>query len=104
MRSSTDRRTRVLFINSALLAGADTWIHLLLLRNLSQDRFELHAAGQPGSPAPAFDELRAIPGIALRPTNFGPSLWRRSKLQKLASIAGALPAGADPTGRPAPNP
>jgi hypothetical protein len=61
---------------------------------LPQDRFELHAAGQPGSPAPAFDELRAIPGVALRPTNFGPSLWRRSKLRKLASIAGALPAAA----------
>jgi glycosyltransferase involved in cell wall biosynthesis len=94
MRSSPDKRTRVLFINSALLAGADTGIHFLLLRNLPQDRFELHAAGQPGSPAPTFEELRAIPGIALRPTNFGPSLWRRSNLQKLASIAGALPAAA----------
>ena len=94
MRPSPDKRTRVLFINSALLAGADTWIHLLLLRNLPRDRFELHAAGQPGSPAPAFDELRAIPGIALRPTNFGPSLWRRSNLQKLAGLAGALPAAA----------
>jgi glycosyltransferase involved in cell wall biosynthesis len=95
MRSSPDKRTRVLFINSAPLAGADTWIHFLLLRNLSQGQFELHAAGQPGSPAPAFDELRAIPGIALRPTNFGPSLWRRSNPQKLASIAaGALPAAA----------
>jgi glycosyltransferase involved in cell wall biosynthesis len=94
MRSSPDKRTRVLFINSALLAGADTWIHLLLLRNLSQDQFELHSAGQPGSPARAFDELRAISGIALRPTNFGPSLWRRSNLQKLASIACALPAAA----------
>src|ERR1700688_2939690 len=94
MRSPQDKRTRVLFINSALLAGADTWIHLLLLRNLSQGQFELHAAGQPGSPAPAFDELRAIPNIALRPTNFGPSLWRRSNLQKLAIVAGAMPAAA----------
>src|SRR5215813_12375211 len=94
MHSFLDGRTRILFINSALFAGADTWIHFLLLRNLPQDRFELHAAGQPGSPAPAFDELRAIPGIALRPTNFGPSLWQRSTLQKLASIAGALPAAA----------
>src|SRR5438270_1482258 len=94
MRSPPNKRTRILFINSALLAGADTWIHLLLLRNLPQDRFALHAAGQPGSPAPAFDELRAIPGIALRPTNFGPSLWRRSNLHKLAGIAGVLPAAA----------
>ena len=94
MRSSLSQRTRVLFINSALLAGADTWIHFLLLRNLSQDRFELHAAGQPGSPAPAFDELRAIPGIALRPTYFGPSLWRQSKLQKLASSGNFVRASA----------
>ena len=94
MRSSAEKRKRVLFINSALLAGADTWIHLLLLRNLPQNRLELHAAGQPGSPAPPFDELRAIPGVALVPTNFGPSLWQRSKLQKLASIAEALPAVA----------
>lgn len=91
MHSSPDKRTRVLFINSALLAGADTWIHFLLLRNLPQGEFELHAAGQPGSPAPAFDELRAIPGIALRPTNFGPSLWKRSRLQKLAGLVGGLP-------------
>ena len=94
MQASQDKRTRVLFINSALLAGADTWIHFLLLRNLSRGQFELHAAAQPGSPAPAFDELRTIPGIALRPTNFGPSLWERSKLQKLASLAGGLPATA----------
>ena len=33
-------------------------------RNLPRGQFELHAAGQPGSPAPAFDELRAIPGIS----------------------------------------
>lgn len=91
MRSSPHRPTRVLFINSAQLAGADTRIHLLLLRNLSHGQFELHAAGQPG---PAFDELRAIPGIALRPTNFGPSLWQRSTLEKLTSIAGVVPAAA----------
>jgi glycosyltransferase involved in cell wall biosynthesis len=94
MHQMPGRPTRVLFINSALLAGADTWIHFLLLRNLPQNKFELHAAGQPGSPAPAFDELLAIPGIALRPTNFGPSLWKKSKFQKLANLAGGLPAAA----------
>jgi glycosyltransferase involved in cell wall biosynthesis len=94
MRSPQDKRTRVLFINSALLAGADTWIHFLLLRNLPRDRFKLHAAGQPGSPAPALDELRTIRGVSLRTTNFGPSLWGRSNLQKLAGFADALPAAA----------
>jgi glycosyltransferase involved in cell wall biosynthesis len=91
MRSSPHRLTQVLFINSARLAGADTRIHLLLLRNLSQGQIELHAAGQPG---PTFDELRTIPGIALRPTNFGPSLWQRSTLQKLANVGEILPAAA----------
>ena len=94
MRSSLDKRTRVLFVNSALLIGADTRIHFLVLRNLPRDRFELYAAGQTGSPSPAFDELRVIPDVALRPTNFGPSLWRRSNLQKLASLAGSPLAAA----------
>lgn len=60
-------------------------MHLQLLRSLPRDRFELHAAGQAGSPAPAFDELLTIPDIALRPTYFGPTLWQQSKLKKLAS-------------------
>jgi glycosyltransferase involved in cell wall biosynthesis len=94
MHSPPDKRRRVLFINSALLIGADTSMHLLLLRNLPRERFELHAAGQPGSPAPAFDALRAIPGVALRATNFGPSLWQRSNVEKLADIARSLPAAA----------
>src|ERR1700748_913711 len=94
MNATPDKRTRVLFINSSLVAGADTWIHFLLLRNLPQDQFELHAAGQPGSPAPALDQLRAIPGIAVRPTNFGPSLSQQSNVKKLGSIARCLPATA----------
>jgi glycosyltransferase involved in cell wall biosynthesis len=94
MYSSPDKRPRVLFINSALLGGADTWIHLLLLRNLSQNQFELHAAGQPGPLGSVFDELSMIPGIALHQTNFGRSLWQQSHFQKFASIAGAPLAAA----------
>src|SRR5262245_20580557 len=94
MRSSSDKRSRVLFINSAREKGADTWIHLLLLRSLSQERHELHAAGQPGQSASAYESLRAIPGVALRPTYFGPSLWRQSKLQKLASLGNLVRASA----------
>jgi glycosyltransferase involved in cell wall biosynthesis len=94
MRSPSNHRTRILFVNSALEIGADTSIHLLLLRNLSQDRHELHAAGQAGQPAPAYESLRAIPGIALRATYFGPSLWRQSKLQKLTSLGNLVHASA----------
>lgn len=88
------KQTRVLFINSALVAGADTWIHFLLLRHLSRVDFELHAAGQPGAPSPAYDQLRAIPGVTIRPTHFGPSLWKQSRLQKIASSFDVLPAAA----------
>lgn len=94
MPPSLDRRTRVLFINSSVTIGADTAIHLLLLRNLPRERFELHAAGQPGSSAPAFDELCSIPDVAQRPTYFGPTLWRQSKFQKLASTTNLVPMTA----------
>jgi len=89
MPLAPDRRTRVLYINSANPFGADTAMHLMLLRNLPRDRFELHAAGEPGSRA--YDELRAVPDVALRPTYFGPTLWRQSRLQKLASTAKIVP-------------
>jgi len=94
MSSARTKQTRVLFINSALVAGADTWIHFLLLRHLSRVDFELHAAGQPGSPSPAYDQLCAIPGVKIRPTHFGPSLWKQSRLRKIASIFDVLPAAA----------
>jgi glycosyltransferase involved in cell wall biosynthesis len=90
----SDQRIRVLFINSAVDIGADTAMHLLLLRHLPRDRFELHAAGQPGFPAPAFDELRTIPDVALRPTYFGPSFWQQSRVQKLAGATNLVPMAA----------
>lgn len=81
-------RTRVLFITSPRAIGADTFIHLLLLKHLPQGRFELHAAGQhagggDSEPAEALAALRAIPGVALRPTHFGPSLSHRSRLGRV---------------------
>jgi glycosyltransferase involved in cell wall biosynthesis len=85
MPPESNRRTRVLFINSAVGIGADTAMHLLLLRNLPRERFELHVACQPGSPAPAFDAVRTIPDLVVRPTDFGPSFWQQSRLQKLAN-------------------
>lgn len=91
---SRDQRIRVLFINSAIGIGADTAMHLLLLRNLSRERFELHAAGQPGRPSPAFDELRTIPDLALRPTYFGPSFWQQPRLQQMASTTKLVPMTA----------
>jgi len=92
---------RVLFINSPLQPGADTQIHLLLLRSLDRRRFELHAAAQParrGEPSPAFDAISAIEGVRVRPTDFGPSLFGRSLRYRVESAARALPAAASLAG------
>jgi glycosyltransferase involved in cell wall biosynthesis len=90
-------RPRVLFLSSPLTIGADTAIHLLLLRHLSQARIELHAAGQPSSRtqnAPAYDALKAIAGVSLRPTHFGPSLFEHTRLEQLRGATQLLPAAA----------
>ena len=97
MPRKSSERPRVLFITSPRAIGADTWVHLLLLRHLSQERFDLHAAGQladSDEPARALEALRDIPGIAIKPTHFGPSLYQQSTLKKLESALGALPAAA----------
>ncbi|MEY4510806.1 MAG: hypothetical protein RLZZ450_2928 [Pseudomonadota bacterium] len=69
-----------------------------MLRHLSQERLELHAAGQPAGAgagsAPAYDALAAIPGVALKPTDFGPSLSDLSPLAKLSGATQLLPAAA----------
>ncbi|MFT3925224.1 MAG: glycosyltransferase family 4 protein [Myxococcales bacterium] len=100
-RSRQDR-ARVLFINSPLSIGADTFVHLLLLRHLSRADFELHAAGQPppspSTSAPPFDALQAMSEVALRPTDFGPSLSGQNRAQKLKSAASMLPAAASMAG------
>jgi glycosyltransferase involved in cell wall biosynthesis len=69
------------------------------MRNLPRTEFQLHAACQvPRSSVDAgrgFTALQAIDGLAIRPTDFGPTLFGRTKLGKLrAGVAGVLPAAA----------
>ncbi len=88
-------RTGVLFVSSPSQSGADTFIHGLLMRHLDRSSFEVHAAATaptPGAPAPAFEELAAIPDLHLRPAFFGPSLVGRSPAAKAALAFQALPA------------
>jgi glycosyltransferase involved in cell wall biosynthesis len=76
--------------------GADTQMHLLLLRHLSRTQLELHAAGQParyrGDSFQAYEALRAIPELSLRPTYYGPSLSGQSRVRQLQSARRLLPA------------
>jgi glycosyltransferase involved in cell wall biosynthesis len=97
----SEPKIRVLFINSPDRFGADTWIHALLMRNLDRERLEVHAAcaiGPRGERTPAFDALARIPELTLRPTNFGPSVTGRSRLQKIASLPGGIAFGASLVG------
>jgi glycosyltransferase involved in cell wall biosynthesis len=90
-----NEKIRVLFLSSPVFTGADTWIHYLILRSLDSTRVERHAAGQmplPGTPAPAFDELRSIPGVHLRATDFGPSFFQQSAREKRRNIVRMVPA------------
>ena len=90
-----NQKPRVLFLSSPVFAGADTWVHFLVLRSLDPARVERHAAGQvplPGSPAPAFEELRSIAGVHVRPTDFGPSFFQQSPREKRRSLARVAPA------------
>jgi glycosyltransferase involved in cell wall biosynthesis len=85
----------VLFISSPTDFGADTAIHLLLLRSLDPNRFELHAAAQkplPGRVSPPYEMLRGMPAVKLRPTDFGPSFFLESKLEKVLRLRGLVPA------------
>jgi glycosyltransferase involved in cell wall biosynthesis len=90
-----NEKIRVLFLSSPVFTGADTWIHYLVLRHLDPARVERYAAGQvplAGLPAPAFDELCSIPGVHVRPTDFGPSFFQLSAREKRRSFARTVPA------------
>jgi glycosyltransferase involved in cell wall biosynthesis len=79
------QKTGVLFVSSADLFGADTFIHTLIMRSLDRSRFDVHvacSAGPPGARAPATEALSSIPGIRVRPSDFGPSLSGRSKIEQ----------------------
>jgi glycosyltransferase involved in cell wall biosynthesis len=92
----SEPKIRVLFINSPDRFGADTWVHALVMRSLDRARCEVHAAcavGPRGARTPSLDALAKIPDLTVRPTNFGPTLFARTRLQKVAAIPQGLAFG-----------
>ena len=92
---NSQRKVRVLFVNSATQSGADTQIHFLALKNLDPNLFERFAAGQPplpGTPSPSFGELSRIPGVTIRATDFGPSLPGRDARARFRAAFRVVPA------------
>jgi glycosyltransferase involved in cell wall biosynthesis len=86
----------VLFIGTATLPplGADTAVHVAILRALDRSTHRLHAAcvrGH-GSCTPTFAALREISDLELVRVNLGPELSVRSRLGKLRGVVTTLPA------------
>jgi glycosyltransferase involved in cell wall biosynthesis len=89
------QKTGVLFVSSPERPGADTFIHALIMRGLDRSRFDVHvaySAGAPGVRTPAFEALSAIPDLHLRPSDFGPSLSGRSRIEQAVLLLGGTPA------------
>lgn len=72
---------RVLFMQSQEYFGADSRIHALAMAHLDPDRVEVHVACAVGRHAasPALEAIGRIDGIAVRPTDFGPTAHGRSR-------------------------
>ena len=90
-------KMRIQFVNTATLPplGADTWIHVQIMRHLDRSTHELHAAcasGPADNPTPTYEALRQIPDLELMAVDFGPELSHRSRIDK---VKGAAP---DPAG------
>src|SRR5262245_22056019 len=96
MVSPRHERLGVLFISSAENPGADTFIHMLVMRHLDRQEFDVHVACSAGPPTARTDGYRAlaaIPAIHLVEANFGPSLSEQTlagKLLRALSLPAAL--------------
>lgn len=88
---------RVLFVNTptAPPLGADTWIHVQILRHLDRATHELYAAcarGRRDRPTPTYQALRAVPDLELMTVDFGPELEGRSWQGKVVALVRTVPA------------
>ncbi|MGZ4664043.1 MAG: glycosyltransferase family 4 protein [Frankiaceae bacterium] len=101
-QKSTSGKIRVLFTQSHSDFTAVSHVHSLLMRGFDPERVEVHVACIPENASGVPESLRIlreIPNVRIRPTRFGPSLYRRSKrdiatsavrdgLRGVASLAG----------------
>lgn len=92
-RKRDRKKPGVLFISSAEWPGADTFIHMLVMRHLDRRQFDVHVAGPGGTTGQSTDgykALAAIPDVTLRGMRFGASMSYQSAFGKLLKLL-ALP-------------
>ncbi|HKP60673.1 MAG TPA: glycosyltransferase family 4 protein [Polyangiales bacterium] len=93
-------KLKVLFLQATPNFGGDVVIHELLIRFCDQSHIEPHVACLPeldGQESRFLKQVRAIPGVQLRPTQFAPNVYLRSgaalstgTLRALGPVAGSL--------------
>jgi glycosyltransferase involved in cell wall biosynthesis len=91
---------RALFMQSQPFFGADSAIHAQLMRHFDRREVEVHVActTDPEPPNPAMStlrQLRQIPNLFVRPTNFGPSLHGHGTREQLKRAVGGVRLGGD---------
>jgi glycosyltransferase involved in cell wall biosynthesis len=68
--------------------GADSRIHALIMEYLDKHLFEVHVAINNGDGSASSKFIKKIPGIHVRPTNFGPSINGLSRLDAVKRLLG----------------
>ena len=78
---------RVLFLQSQTFYGADSAIHAQLMQHLNSEAVQVHVACNQRSDSntamTVIDRIAKIPGIVVRPTEFGPTLFSRPFWERL---------------------
>jgi glycosyltransferase involved in cell wall biosynthesis len=92
--SAEGPKRRVLFVSSAEHPGADTFVHMLIMRSLDRARFDVHVACSacpPHARSKGYQALAAIPEIQLRESDFGPTLDGLSRIRKARRAVRLVP-------------
>jgi glycosyltransferase involved in cell wall biosynthesis len=87
--SGSTGRVGVLFMQSQDFFGADSQIHASIMRHLPRDRFEVHCAvpaARAGVLSPSRIAVEALPDVRIRPTQFGPTLDRKDRVQLVKEV------------------
>jgi glycosyltransferase involved in cell wall biosynthesis len=82
-------KINVMFVQSQVAVGADSLIHVNIMRHLDRERFNVHVActpGEAGAEAPSMKAVRQVPDLSVRPTVYMPGFRRRTPQQAWDSI------------------
>jgi glycosyltransferase involved in cell wall biosynthesis len=88
-----NRKLNVMFVQSQVALGADSLIHVNIMRHLDRSRFNVHVActpGEGGREGASMAAVRQVPNLAVRPTIFAPGFRRRTVGQALLSLRSSL--------------